>query len=378
MSRELLPTFVRRSRFASERPATARGVELIVYSCLGLWITWAMVNCTWELSSTLTPGLSPGYLFGNRPMDNSDAQYRGFRSNIPALIPLALGHVFMSQFIVSMTNSSEGTSRAIPVKIYISLLLSCIVFFVFYGFDVLKVLFFNFCFFFATKATQNLFFAPVLYWSLSIATLLMINWVDLSDMPLFEFFNTYKGMGLNWTASYNFNILRMISYGMDNYWRCQNPKMLISDHEKHCKECQESRFNDSECAKLRIEAPLPDSNYNLVNFMAYTLYLPLYLAGPIITFNDFIAQSKKKPKSITLYGTLVYGARWILLACLMEIMIHAFHVIAISKARAWDGFTPFQITMVGFWSLKHIWLKLTVIWKFFRLWVHLRNLIFRD
>jgi D-alanyl-lipoteichoic acid acyltransferase DltB (MBOAT superfamily) len=254
------------------------------------------------------------------------------------------------------------------MKASISLLLSCVVFFVFYGFDVVKVLFLNLAFYLIAKSTQNLFFAPVLYWFLTVSMLLMIHWVDLSDKAFFTIF-AYKGMGLNWAGSFNFNILRMISFGMDNYWACRNPRFSISDHERYCKECHESRFDGSECSKLRIEAPLPASNYNLLNFMAYALYLPLYLAGPIITFNDFIAQSRRKPKSITLYGTLIYAVRWIFLALLMEIMIHAFHVIAISKARAWNGFTPFQITMVGFWSLKHIWLKLTVIWKFFRLWV---------
>jgi D-alanyl-lipoteichoic acid acyltransferase DltB (MBOAT superfamily) len=53
----------------------------------------------------------------------------------------------------------------------------------------------------------------------------------------------------------------------------------------------------------------------------------------------------------------------------MEVIMHAFHVIAISKDRAWPGFTPFQIMMVGYFTLVHIWLKLLLIWRFFRFWV---------
>jgi hypothetical protein len=30
------------------------------------------------------------------------------------------------------------------------------------------------------------------------------------------------------------------------------------------------------------------SEYNFINFTIYILYAPLYIAGPIITFNDFI------------------------------------------------------------------------------------------
>ena len=30
--------------------------------------------------------------------------------------------------------------------------------------------------------------------------------------------------------------------------------------------------------------------YNYVNFLSYALYCPLYIAGPIMTFNDFLWQ----------------------------------------------------------------------------------------
>ena len=369
MSDPLLPTFAKRSRFAVKSTANARGVELVIYIVAMLWISWLIVKCTWDISSNDVPGLSPGYLFNNRPMDNSDLQYKGFRNNLSSLILLAIAHVCISQLTVFITKSNNSSTRAIPVKLYTSLLLSCIVLFIFYGLDTLKILFFNILFYFITKLTQKQYVAPIMYWIFSVLLLLVIDAFDVSDLQLLSYLGRYKGIGLDWTGSFNFCILRMISFGMDNYWRSNNSEFSVSDHQKHCKDCQELRFDEGDCAKLRIEAPLPESNYNLINFLAYTLYLPLFLAGPIITFNDFITQSRKPSKSVTIYSTFIYGVRWIFLVCLMEIMIHAFHVIAISKARAWDGFTPFQITMVGFWSLKHIWLKLTVIWKFFRLWV---------
>lgn len=135
----------------------------------------------------------------------------------------------------------------------------------------------------------------------------------------------------------------------------------------NCYECTSTHIP---CPKSRIEVARPMEQFNLFNFYAYTLYIPLYLAGPIITFNDFISQSEKKPKNITLKSVFLYALRWISIYFLMEMMIHAFHVIAISKDRAWTGFTPFQIMMVGFFTLKHIWLKLLIIWRFFRLWVN--------
>lgn len=38
------------------------------------------------------------------------------------------------------------------------------------------------------------------------------------------------------------------------------------------------------------EKHVPQDQYNLVTYLAYILYAPLYLAGPIITYNAFASQ----------------------------------------------------------------------------------------
>jgi protein-cysteine N-palmitoyltransferase HHAT len=50
----------------------------------------------------------------------------------------------------------------------------------------------------------------------------------------------------------------------------------------------------------------------------------------------------------------------------MEVMIHLFWVVAIKDTKAWKGFSPIQIYSVGYLNLKLIWLKLLIIWRFFR------------
>jgi D-alanyl-lipoteichoic acid acyltransferase DltB (MBOAT superfamily) len=63
-------------------------------------------------------------------------------------------------------------------------------------------------------------------------------------------------------------------------------------------------FSPSNCLLMQLlwkpgQVPVPKkrpstahlwSTYSLVNYVAYVLYPPLYLAGPIITFNDFMWQ----------------------------------------------------------------------------------------
>lgn len=45
----------------------------------------------------------------------------------------------------------------------------------------------------------------------------------------------------------------------------------------------------------RVTTSLSDDEYNFLNYFAYCLYPPLYIAGPIITFNDFVWQVRPHP-----------------------------------------------------------------------------------
>lgn len=74
-------------------------------------------------------------------------------------------------------------------------------------------------------------------------------------------------------------------------------------------------------------------------------------------------------------------------ACLlsMELILHYMYVVAIKDAAAWTGDSPFELSMIGFWNLIIVWLKvrlstnldkgdrlisyqLLLPWRFFRLW----------
>ena len=115
--------------------------------------------------------------------------------------------------------------------------------------------------------------------------------------------------------------------------------------------------------------PAKSGDYSFPNYLAYTLYAPLYIAGPILTFNDYISQQRHKLTSITTTRTILYGIRFIVAFLTMEIMLHFSYVVAISKAQpGWDSYTAFQLSMIGYFSLHHIWLKLLLLWRFFRLW----------
>lgn len=104
-------------------------------------------------------------------------------------------------------------------------------------------------------------------------------------------------------------------------------------------------------------------------YFAYVLYSPLYLAGPILTFNDYVYQLQYPPPSITRTRTTMYGIRLLATLLTMELVLHFIYAVAISKSNpSWSTYTPFQLSMLGYFNLHIIWLKLLIPWRFFRLW----------
>jgi len=55
----------------------------------------------------------------------------------------------------------------------------------------------------------------------------------------------------------------------------------------------------------------------------------------------------------------------------MEFTNHYMYMVAISRRQAWDNDPVLQICMIGLFNLVLIWLKLLIIWRFFRLWAML-------
>jgi D-alanyl-lipoteichoic acid acyltransferase DltB (MBOAT superfamily) len=53
----------------------------------------------------------------------------------------------------------------------------------------------------------------------------------------------------------------------------------------------------------------------------------------------------------------------------MELLLHFDHCVAISKANPnWDDYTPAQLSLLSYFNLHVLWLKLLLPWRFFRLW----------
>jgi D-alanyl-lipoteichoic acid acyltransferase DltB (MBOAT superfamily) len=189
--------------------------------------------------------------------------------------------------------------------------------------------------------------------------------------------DSYGGLIPRWEVLFNFTVLRLISFNLDYYWslnaragspievrsRPVTPQVKTNDIKK--KQLDPSNLSERD----RVAIPAKATDFSFRNYFAYTLYSPLYLAGPIVTFNDYISQLRYRPHSISPKRTTLYAIRFLFCLLTMEIMIHYLYMVAIFKAQPdWSNYTPGQLSMLGFFNLKHIWLKLLLPWRFFRLW----------
>jgi protein-cysteine N-palmitoyltransferase HHAT len=139
---------------------------------------------------------------------------------------------------------------------------------------------------------------------------------------------------------------------------------LIADGQKK-KQLDPSNLSERD----RVSTPAKNADFSFRNYFAYVLYAPLYLTGPILTFNDYIYQCRYQLPSISFQRTLAYGIRFIFVLLTMEVMIHFMYMVAIFHAKPpFNEYTPFQLSMLGYFYLNHIWLKLLIPWRFFRFW----------
>ncbi|KAF2466807.1 MBOAT-domain-containing protein [Lindgomyces ingoldianus] len=368
--------------------------------------------------SHFAPLLSNGWVPG-RKVDNSDAQYSGFRQNMPYLFAIVLLHPILrkaydsfwradtyaqvrpfnggdGQLTQGLTSAAAADAR-LEQRISFDVGFAILFIGALHGFSVLKIfaiLYINYSI--AKKVPRS--YMPAVTWGFNIGIMfanelcrgysyasILGAFLPSTSGPekeqpranLGTMLDQYGGLMSRWEVLFNFTVLRLISFNLDYYWSLNSrgnspvevrPYSLLSpDKANGIKKKQLDPSNLSE--RDRISIPAKATDFSFRNYFAYALYSPLFLTGPIVTFNDYMSQLRYRPHSITTKRTTLYAIRFIICLLVMEIMIHYMYMVAIFKAKPdWNQYTPFQLSMLGFFNLKHIWLKLLLPWRFFRLW----------
>ncbi|KAI1077301.1 MBOAT-domain-containing protein [Whalleya microplaca] len=368
-----------------------------------LFLGWAVPSMFWVAYHASKPThpnypnyerfLAPGWIPG-RKIDTSDAQYHTFRANIPAMAGLLLFHPLLRRLynsfvypIKSAAQSSRPTleeaDQRLEQRATFDFGFAIIYLIALHGisaFKILIILFINYKL--ATTLPRKSI--PAVSWVFNVGMLFaneLYKGYKLGDIAAWisgpgvngslldsesslvawgKFLDGYGGLMGRWEILFNITVLRLISFNLDYYWSLD--RRPYSPVEK---QLDTSALSERD----RVSVPAPTKDFSFRNYVAYAIYAPLYLTGPIITFNDFISQLRYKSASIETPRTIRYAVRFALTLLFMEVILHYDYVQAISKATpAWNTYTPAQLTVLSYFNLQLIWLKLLIPWRLFRLW----------
>ncbi|PWN97902.1 putative GUP1-Multimembrane-spanning protein essential for proton symport of glycerol [Tilletiopsis washingtonensis] len=310
--------------------------------------------------------LRQGWLFG-RLRDDSDFQYKTFREHFPLLAVLLAVYCSLSWLssrfgggkaaqVPSLRSSGHSQSTAAPQRRFFLAVFTAVFVIALHGTNALKlglVLLINYT---IARSFGGTRVAPVLIWTFNIGTLAAVHWNDgfpWRDLSWqLGWLDDYPGLLPRWQINFNISMLRLVSYALDLHWARQAPPKLYEPEPE---------------PRKRAATSLSQEKYSFGHYLLYVCYPPLFIAGPIMGFNDFVRQLDNPPR-LTRASRISYAVRFAACLLTMELVLHYIYVNAIKDSKAWAGSTPMQLSMIGFWNLIIVWLKLLIPWRFFRLW----------
>jgi D-alanyl-lipoteichoic acid acyltransferase DltB (MBOAT superfamily) len=297
--------------------------------------------------------LSPGWIPG-RKVDNSDQQYASFRNNIPILFSVLVLHFVLRRGFNAVyawvspsppKNSSYFAAHNLNRRKIFDIIFAIIFLTALHSLNIIKILFILLVNFSISYFHPSSILVPVFTWVFNIGVLFANEYFKgYRFRDILPFFIAGEGEGVGhamdhfmgggilkrWEILFNITVLRLISYNLDHYWaavrleegeteegsvlevgrltpqgedadlerrgNADDPRLdegvdsreerLIINAGLKKKKADPAHLNEHD----RIDTPAKVEDYSLLNYLAYTLYTPLYLAGPILSFNDFIHQ----------------------------------------------------------------------------------------
>ena len=252
------------SRFASKtgEPSKWRTPEYYLYYLFFLTIPILMVKAVYDVSGPWHPSyqhyanlLEPGWIPG-RMVDNSDAQYRSFRDNIPYMAVLVVVHPLLRRVYErfagpavsgsdgsrSKAESSAAADARMNSRITFDLVFACIFLLALHGISAFKVLFILYLNYQIATALPKQY-VPVATWVFNIAILFanelshgyrfndFAKWIlppettsagyvrgNLRYESIGQWVDSYGGLMPRWEILFNICVLRLIAFNFDYVW----------------------------------------------------------------------------------------------------------------------------------------------------------------
>lgn len=300
------------------------------------------------------PGLEPGWVDGTK-IDLYDHQWRSFRSSLPFLVLFAIFLIALFRFARNQSNQSLVSANIVVGTLFV---------YVLHGYWTVYILpIISITYLISNFAVRHLG-SPKGTFVIWCFNLCMMIYVPLYGNRLYvpeslRFFG-YDGMQ-GWTSMYHMLVLKFISFGMDYLWAVHNsaPTKPIAPTQLDY--------------KTRQNTNLPIDQYNFANFFAYSTYVPLFIGGPIISFNAFVSQlhipqSTYSFKDLVFYGIFRLGFIFLL----MDVFLHFWYPNALTASQSHSILSQIKPCSLAFgvslFTLLFMWMKFLLIWRTSRFW----------
>ncbi|CAE8695398.1 unnamed protein product [Polarella glacialis] len=228
---------------------------------------------------------------------------------------------------------------------------------------------------------------PLVAWALALGSLAASGSKEATLASLLgatgQWMDGFKGEA-SWKAFFPLLVLRILSWSLDFHRSLRDaPKVEPSALEPAKRE---PRREEDDEERGRIEGHRSRQEYSSYSlYLAYLFYPPLYITGPIITFNAFASYMEAPQQVVVGRSLLIYWARLFFNMFLWIMFGHYLYVSALmmngpmvmhleSQLRIFElTFTRHEdggesLIWFSFWSLKWLWFKFLVIWRFSRAW----------
>ncbi|KAH9589403.1 Membrane bound O-acyl transferase [Trypanosoma melophagium] len=218
-------------------------------------------------------------------------------------------------------------------------------------------------------------------WISQVGVLLFVgsNYSDYAGDQIVPLLPVEWNRGYRWSVVFNMCTLRMIAFNMDMYEAFNDGAALqekaVRKHDTTCVECAQLRDSNrgegslsTRCYKFRTEYPCQMRDYNILSYMTYMLYVPLYVAGPMSSFNAFVSHLHAPTIAMTRKQMIFYACRIFVLYSIVSILLNFIFVNGVSLVDyvlAYSG--AFTLYSMLYFQLAFLWLKFSCVWKLSRL-----------
>eukprot|EP00249_Psilotum_nudum_P010949 c22868_g1_i1 orf=188-1798(+) len=347
-----------------------RRIELILLLTYAAVFYVIVIHRSVKISTEFSVGSKAGSLWGlkqemywARFNDISDNQWRNFRGNLP-MLTTAMAIFTLINFIGRSLSHLSGKGM---IRLWLLMSLAYILYL--HGTCTVFIFVMAGCNYLLVKVLAGSPLLPIILWLYNLVLLISNRvyegYLFSSFGESVAFLDNYRGV-LRWHIGFNFVMLRMVSFGIDYHWTILSHTSAI-DWEKHNQTCNFCH-NGISCYLSRQEKFLAVRDYSFDVYLCYLMYPPLYIAGPIISFNAFASQFDSPQKCYDRLAISCYGFRWLACLGLMEVLTHMCYYNSFAVSGVWQMLSPWENFVIGYGVLNFMWLKFLLIWRFFRFW----------